>query len=474
MTPASQDATPEGRRSWLARVLALGALAAGVALVVVMLFGDDGGRQYRLLFETGGQLVPGNEVLVAGQKVGTIDSLDLTDDGQAEVKISVERPLPLGTTAQIRATSLSGIANRYVSLDPGTEDEEIPDGATIAADSTTSPVDIDQLFSLFDKRTRDSLQEVVEGQAAIYSGDPAKSRAAYKYLAPGLQSTQRLLAELTRDQQVFSQFLTSGADVLGAVAERRDDLSALTENANVALSAIASENDALDRSLVALPPAMRQGNTTFLNLRAALDDVDKLVATSKPATKDLPQFLRDLRPVAREAVPVVNDLAATVARPGPANDLTDTLRAMPGLERLARAASNQGIAAMDVSEENIAVTRAYSPDILGLVTKLGQLTATYSADGHYARALPVNNIFSYNEVTDELDPIYNNPEQQYDFYANRESPPAPRGGLRRFGYQRCPGAASQPAADGSSPFVEGEVAGNCDPLAIPFGLGTGP
>ncbi len=55
----------------------MGALLAAIAWVIVMFFGDDGGRQYKLLFETGGQLVRGNEVLVAGQKVGTIDSLDL-------------------------------------------------------------------------------------------------------------------------------------------------------------------------------------------------------------------------------------------------------------------------------------------------------------------------------------------------------------------------------------------------------------
>ena len=463
MNPAA-DQAPGGRHFTLARLLAVAALCAGAALVMVMLFGDGGGRQYKLLFETGGQLVPGNQVLVAGRPVGSVDSLDLTDDGQAEVNITTDEPLPLGTTAQIRATSLSGIANRYVALTPGPDSETIPDGATITADQTTSPVDVDQLFNLLDEPTRDSLKNVISGQAGIYSGDPQKSRAAYKYLAPGLQSTQRLLAELTRDQEVLSQFLQSGGDVLGAVAERRDDLSALTENANVALSAIAAENDALDRSLAALPPAMRQANTTFVNLRFAFDDIDKLVETSKPATEDLPQFLRDLRPVAREAVPVVRDLALTVDTPGPNNDLTEVLNQTPPLEQRAARARQTGIAAMNVSEENVAVTRAYTPDLLGLVTKLGQLTAYYSADGHYARALPVTNVFDYNDATDELDPMYNAPAAQYDFYTSTPN------AFRPFGFQRCPGAASQPAADGSSPFVEDEVTGNCDPSAVPLGL----
>ena len=456
---APSEALPQ-RGHVLARILALGALFAALALVFVMFFGDDGGRKYKLLFETGGQLVPGNEVLVAGQKVGSIESLDLTDDGQAEVTVSMQEPITVGTTAQIRATSLSGIANRYISLQMGPTDEEVEDGSTISADATTSPVDVDQLFSIFDEDTRKSLQDVFKGQAAIYAGNPELSRQAYKYLAPGLQSTERFLAELTRDQEVFAQFLASGSDVLGAIAERRADLSSLTENANTALSAIAAESASLDQALAVLAPTMRQANTTFLNLRGTLDDVDKLVQTSYPATENLAPFLRDLRPVAEKAVPVVDDLAGTVNVPGPTNDLTDALFDLPKLQNRAADTSEQGIEAMDVSEENVAVTRAYSPDIMALVSRLGQITGYYSADGHYARTMPATNIFSYNNGTDELDPIYNNPSAQYDFYTSRPW------AFESDGFKRCPGTASQPAEDGSTPFVEDEVTGNCDPADV--------
>lgn len=459
MTPGAPDSASSESGSVLARVIALAALLAGVALVVVVLFGDGGGRQYKLIFETGGQLVPGNEVLVAGQKVGNIDSLELTDDGLAEVSINTEDPLPMGSTAQIRATSLSGIANRYISVQPGPSDEDIPDGATIEADSTASPVDIDQLFSIFDEDTRKSLQNVFEGQAAVYAGDPAASRKAYRYLAPGIQSTQRFLAQLTKDQDVLSEFLASGANVLGAVAERRDDLSELTENANVALTAIADESESLDRVLGALPPTMRQANTTFVNLRAALDDVDQLVDTAKPATVDFAEFLRDVRPVTREAVPVVNDLADVVKTEGPNNDLTEVLQQLPALEERAAAASTSGIDAIDVSQTNVEVTRQYSPDLMALVSRLGQVLGYYSGDGHYARTMPVLDIFAYDDATNELNPTFTDPASQYDFYTGPF--------FDSDGYQRCPGTASQPAQDGSTPFDEGFTApDDCDPADV--------
>ena len=150
MTPERQSVVP-ARSPWLARAAAGGALLLGFVLVLVVLFGGDGGRKYHLLFDNGGQLVSGNEVLRAGQTIGTVDDVTLTDSGQAEVTISVDDALHQGTSAIIRATSLSGIANRYVSITPGPDNApELEDGATLAGEKTTSPVDLDQLFNTLD------------------------------------------------------------------------------------------------------------------------------------------------------------------------------------------------------------------------------------------------------------------------------------------------------------------------------------
>ena len=121
--PASPSLNADSERgaSTPARIAAVAAILVAFAVVVVLLFGGGGGYQYRLLFETGGQLVPGNEVLTAGQRVGMIDSIDLTDDNQAAVEVTMEEPLREGTSAIIRQTSLSGVANRYISLTPGPE-----------------------------------------------------------------------------------------------------------------------------------------------------------------------------------------------------------------------------------------------------------------------------------------------------------------------------------------------------------------
>ena len=464
-----QGQRPEsvGQGYGLTRALAAAALLIAAVLAAVVLLGGEGGHRYRLLFETGGQLVPGNLVQVGGVEIGSIDDVTLTDDAQAEVEITVEEPLHEGTIAVVRATSLSGIANRYISLSPGPNSEpEIPEDGLIPADRTTSPVDLDQLFNTFDARTRRALQDFIQGQATVYTGNSEEANETYKYFAPGLQSTTRLLAELNRDQVAFTRFLVEGADTLGALASRSDDLSALTENANRFLGAIAARNDDLDRSLSALPPAMRQANTTFVNLRAALDDLDPLVADAKVGTRDLAPFLRDVQPVAAGGVPAFRDLALAVSREGPANDLTDALRDTPGAEQAAGDSVPVTLAALDDSQPTIEVTRPYSPDILGLVSKLGQVTGYYDASGHYARVFPASqNLFNWSGGT--LTPIP--PADQFDFYFANEAT------LNTLGpFERCPGASTQPnpgwPTPTDHPFLDdGALDGKCDPADVPPG-----
>jgi len=210
----SPDAAGSAGRTTPARIAALGALLAAVVLVLILFLGSGNGSSYRLLFETGGQLVPGNQVSVGGHPIGSVEEITLTDDWQADVKISVDEPLHQGTTAVIRTTSLSGIANRYISITRGPDNAPaLDDGDVITAERTTSPVDIDQLFDTFTPRARKGLRDVIQGFAASYTGAGEAANKTYKYLPPALQSTQRVLAELTRDQQVFSDFLVDGSRV---------------------------------------------------------------------------------------------------------------------------------------------------------------------------------------------------------------------------------------------------------------------
>ena len=92
------------------RGVAIGLLALAVGLLAYLMLGGSGERQYRLTFQTAGQLVTDNDVQIGGRRIGSVKKIELTDNNQAMITIAVEEPyapLHAGTTAVQRMTSLS-------------------------------------------------------------------------------------------------------------------------------------------------------------------------------------------------------------------------------------------------------------------------------------------------------------------------------------------------------------------------------
>src|SRR4051794_5114096 len=187
-------------------------------------------------FDNAGQLVKGNYVEVAGRAVGKVKSIQLDDHARARVKLTVGSgfdPLHQGTSAVIRASSLSGIANRYIELHPGPNSaQKIADGGEIVSDRTQAPVDLDQLFNTLDPKTRKGPQDIVQGGATQYEGKSAKAAAALKYFNPAISTSARVARELVRDRAAFQRFVTGTAETVSALDARRDDLASLVGNAN--------------------------------------------------------------------------------------------------------------------------------------------------------------------------------------------------------------------------------------------------
>lgn len=437
----------------------IAALAAAVIVLAIVLFSGNGGHKYTFVFQNAGQLVPDNQVLIGGSPAGTVKSLGLTDDNLAEVNVEVDQELHEGTTAVIRATSLSGVANHYVSIHPGpNSNDPLDDGAVLGLASTTTPVDIDQLFNTFPKPVREALGEFVRGNATIYSGQGKNGNDAYKYFGTALNRATAFARELNADQRLLSRFIVSSSRLTTAVAGRGEQLSSAIGNANTAFNAIAQETAAFDATLRRLPPVLRQSNTTFVNLRAALDDLEPLVDTAKPATKDLAPFLRELRPVFEKLVPFTRNLKLVVSRPGKGNDAAELLATLPKVQDLTSRAFPHSEQAIADFQPNLNFIRAYTPDFFNAIGKLGQVAGYYDGNGHYVRAATAGqNLFRYNAITSELEPITK--AQQFEPFGAIDVP------------QRCPGAATQPAADGSNPWVGGGSVdpSECDPGDVPPG-----
>jgi phospholipid/cholesterol/gamma-HCH transport system substrate-binding protein len=315
--------------------------------------------------------------------------------------------------------------------------------------ATKTVTDLDQLFNIFNPKTRQGLANFIRGTAEQYAGSSRALGLSTEYFPPALSQTSHFFSELVRDQRVFTSFLVETAKAVTTIGARHEALAGLIEHAGQTFQAVGSEQANLAQGLKRLPGTLQQGNRTFTELPATFAALKELVDASKPTSKPLESFFTKLRPVLTTGTPVVNNFSLSFSRPGPNNDLTDYVRALPALAQALTTASPVGVQSLRESIPVTALWGPYSPDLVGTLREFGQATAYYDANGHYARLSPVFPDFKLEK--NNLKPAGVSEALE---------------GLKSGQLRRCPGGATHPAPDGSSPFAAGGQLG-CDPTETP-------
>jgi phospholipid/cholesterol/gamma-HCH transport system substrate-binding protein len=474
------DGAPEEEKWQRIRRYAVLATVGLAALIVLylLLFGTGSNYTVTASFESAAQLVNGNRVDVAGVPVGSVSKISLSDDGQAlvemEISDSAYTPLPQGTHASIRSQSLSGIANRYVDLALPTDEsaEKIGSGGEITQANTTSEVDLDQLFNTLDKPTVSHLQEVIRGFARTYEGVGAKANRGFYYLNPFLSTSRRVFGELNSDQANLEGLVVDAAGLTSTLDAKSPEISSLVANLDGMLGTIGSEQASLASAVGQLPDFMRQFNTTAVNLRAALDDVQPLIDATRPVARKLQPFAKRLRGFARDAVPTVKNLNQVINRPGQNNDLIELTAAQDPLAQIGvgpvdrNGASRPGAlpASADSLKDSLtqlSTLRAYSPELTGWFDDFGQ-SGKSDAFGGIGRIAVGANMFTAGPpgvpCPSQLDAISGvcsllNPAQLLTSL-----------GIKNL--QRCPGANERGLTE--EQLTQGGTL-DCDPNQLPLG-----
>ena len=374
--------------SVVGRVAAVLALLGAIVVVLFLVLGGGSSYTVTAQFENASQLVTGNNVNVAGVPVGSIKEISLWDDGQALVKMEISdsayTPLPEGTHATIRSASLSGIANRYVDLSfpASPTGRRSPQAGTIAQADTTSEVDLDQIFNTLNKPTVDHLKQVIHGFAASYHGVGAKANEGFYYLNPFLSTSRRVFGELNSDQANLEGLVVDAAGLTSTLDAKSPEISSLVSNLNGMLGTIGAQQQSLASAVGQLPDFMRQFNTTAVNLRAALDDVQPLINATRPVAPKLQPFAKRLRGFARDAVPTVKGLSGIIKAPGAANDLIELTRLQDPLAKIGvgpvdrNGDSRPGALpasadSLTNSLDQVSTLRAYGPELTGWFDDFG-------------------------------------------------------------------------------------------------------
>ncbi|HEY2006473.1 MAG TPA: MlaD family protein [Solirubrobacteraceae bacterium] len=465
--------------SLIGRVAAVAALVLALVVVAVIVFSSGNSYQVHAVFVNASQIVQGDLVEVAGNNIGTVSKISLNSQGQAVLTLSINNgayyPLTKGTSATIREASLSGIANRYVDLHLGPNNgAKIPNNGMISQTNTTSEVDLDQLFNTLNGPTRKGLQDVFIGSASQYKNAGAVAQKALPYLNPAIAASATLFNELDRDTAKFTRFIVNSGNLVTTLSQRSSDLSGLVQHLSTTTGALASEHIPLGQALRDLPGFMRLANTTFVNLRSALDDLTPLVNVSKPAAPKLQKLLVQLRPLAVDSVPTVRNLSYIISHPGANNDLTDltrlgvplaqaTVRSIKANGKVRPGAFPESITSLNGSTPELATARPYAVDLTGWFEGFTHPGGDDAAGG-FSRVAPIVGVGSVsNGALNLLDGLLTNPDsfhlrQTLAFGTNGNN------GILTTGQgDRCPGSMERGAV------WYPETGYPCNPQEVPTG-----
>ncbi len=248
---------------------AAGLMAVGLALVLA--FNIDaipflgGGDRYSAAFTEAGGLRAGDDVRVAGVKVGEVDGVEL-DSGHVRVDFSVDAPAAFGVTtgASIRIQTILG--KKFLSLEPDGKGQLEP-GSEIPLDRTVSVYDVITAFS--------DLTEVNEGidtdqLAASLDTLATEFRDTPEEVRGSLEGLSRLSETIASRDEELGRLLDSTREVSQVVADRDAELERLINDANLLLSELEKRKEDISRLLDATVALSEQVTGLVRDNRAEL------------------------------------------------------------------------------------------------------------------------------------------------------------------------------------------------------------
>ncbi|MEA2439834.1 MAG: phospholipid/cholesterol/gamma-HCH transport system substrate-binding protein [Thermoleophilaceae bacterium] len=174
----------------------------------------------------GSNLVPGNEVRLAGFRVGVVDTIKpatQTIKGRAtpiaQVNMKLDKtvePLAVDTRVIVRARSALGL--KFVELTPGRSKQTFKPGGTIPLVNARLPVEFDDFLNTFDDRTRVNSRLALTGYGDAFAGRGADLNTAIEGLNPFFRFLTPVMRNLNDPRTGLKDFFKNIGETSAQVA----------------------------------------------------------------------------------------------------------------------------------------------------------------------------------------------------------------------------------------------------------------
>lgn len=222
-------------------------LATSVLVATIGNITFSGKTEYHAEFVDATGVVTGDDVRIAGVKVGAVEDIEIVDRDRARVTFSVEDGTELNdsTHAAIRYRNLVG--QRYISLtqDVG-ESGALEEGGTIPVARTSPALDLTVLFNgfkpLFQALSPDDINKLSYEVVQVFQGEGGT-------LENLLGHTASITQTLADRDQVIGDLIENLDYVLDHVADRDDQLTDLIQNFRTLVGGLKDDREAILASL---------------------------------------------------------------------------------------------------------------------------------------------------------------------------------------------------------------------------------
>ncbi len=384
------------------RLIAIAVLGPAVIVLLAlgMGAGDGGGAGYevRAIFDNAGFIVPGEDVKVAGAKVGDIESLDVTKGKKAAVVLRIDdaRFTPFKADAKCTVRPQSLIGERFVECEPGSSSapalDRISEGDgkgqhSLPLSNTSSPVDLDVVNNTLRLPYRERLAIILNELGTGLAGRGKDLNTVIHRANPALRETDQVLRILARQNHVLAKLAEDSDTVLSPLARERQRVSNFIVQSNATAQATAERRSDIRGSVQRLPRFLTELRGLMRELEGFTDQATPVTRDLGDAAPGLNRFIRQLGPFSTAARPAVRSLGKALVAGRPA-----LLRTHPLIKRLVRI--SRVARPLSVNLDRVTSSLDRTGGINRIMDYLFfQMTAVngYDSLGHYLRAALIAN-----------------------------------------------------------------------------------
>ncbi|ATD69777.1 MULTISPECIES: MCE family protein [Gordonia] len=213
--------------------------------------GGGGDAKFKAVFDDATLLNSGDDVRIAGVRVGQVEKVEVYDRNRAMVSFNLDRDrLPDGTQLYIRYRNLTGL--RYLALERGAGDpaRTVSQGHTFGLDedddSTHPPVNLTELFNgfrpLFQQLSADDVNKLTSEIIAVFDGQGGS-------ITRLVSDTADLTNAIADKDKVIGELIGNLTKVLDTVNRNDEQFTSLLDNTEKLVTGLAAQRGSVGSAI---------------------------------------------------------------------------------------------------------------------------------------------------------------------------------------------------------------------------------